>query len=138
MISLNDFAFIYARPVVWADVDGLGHVNNIRYYDYSQEARIRHINVILPDTLYTVVVATSCQYLSEVFYPDTLQVGVRIKSIGTTSITHEFVYHSNAQNKTVATAESVIVLMDKTTRQKTPISDELRVVLERSNKAPAQ
>lgn len=133
MLSLNDCSFIYIRPVVWGDIDGLGHVNNIRYYDYSQEARIWHINAILPDTLYTVIVATSCQYLSEVFYPDTVQVGVRVKKIGKTSITHEFVYHSNTQNKTVATAESVIVLMDKATKQKTPISDELRAAIECSN-----
>ncbi|MDZ5623667.1 acyl-CoA thioesterase [Nocardioides bizhenqiangii] len=30
----------YACPIRWADLDLLGHVNNVRYVDYLQEARV--------------------------------------------------------------------------------------------------
>lgn len=133
MTALKDYPFIYTRPVVWGDIDGLGHVNNIRYYEYAQEARVLHINAVLPDTFYTVIVATSCQYMSEVFYPDVIKVGVRVKHIGTTSFTHEFAYYSTAQDKIVAVSDSVVVLMDKATKQKTAITDEVRSVIANLN-----
>ena len=30
----------YVCPLRWADLDLLGHVNNVRYVDYLQEARL--------------------------------------------------------------------------------------------------
>ena len=30
---------VYECPLRWADMDALGHVNNVRYVDYLQEAR---------------------------------------------------------------------------------------------------
>lgn len=129
--ALKDFPHIYTCPVVWGDIDRLGHVNNVRYYDYAQEARIGYMNAVLPSDKYTVIVATACQYMSEVVYPDTLKVGVKLSKIGTTSLSHEIVYYSTAQEKIVAKGSSVVVVMDKNTRQKTPIDDKLRAALER-------
>jgi len=31
---------VYECPMRWADMDMLGHVNNVTYVDYLQEARI--------------------------------------------------------------------------------------------------
>ncbi len=31
---------VYECPVRWADIDSLGHVNNVAYVDYMQEARV--------------------------------------------------------------------------------------------------
>lgn len=31
---------LYRCPLRWADMDALGHVNNVRYIDYLQEARV--------------------------------------------------------------------------------------------------
>ena len=33
---------IYLCPLRWADMDSLGHVNNVTYVDYLQESRVRH------------------------------------------------------------------------------------------------
>ena len=37
---LHDFAVIYSQQVEWGDMDTFGHVNNVVYYEYSQNARI--------------------------------------------------------------------------------------------------
>ena len=39
----------YACPLRWADLDLLGHVNNVIYVDYLQEARIDMLRVHAPD-----------------------------------------------------------------------------------------
>lgn len=121
--------FIYHREVVWGDMDSLGHLNNVRYYDYAQEARVRHMAQLLPAGFYTVIVATACQYRHEVKYPDTLQVKIWIEKVGTTSISHAIEFFSQSQNRLVATGQSTIVLMDKRTAQKCAIDDHLRAKL---------
>ncbi len=36
---------VYECPLRWADMDALGHVNNVRYVDYLQEARADMLRV---------------------------------------------------------------------------------------------
>ena len=40
---------IYLCPLRWADMDSLGHVNNVTYVDYLQEARVDMLRVHAPD-----------------------------------------------------------------------------------------
>ena len=39
---------IYHCPLRWADMDSLGHVNNVVYVDYLQEARVDMLSVHAP------------------------------------------------------------------------------------------
>jgi acyl-CoA thioester hydrolase len=39
---------IYYCPLRWADMDSLGHVNNVIYVDYLQEARVDMLRVHAP------------------------------------------------------------------------------------------
>lgn len=39
---------IYYCPLRWADLDSLGHVNNVVYVDYLQEARVDMLRVHAP------------------------------------------------------------------------------------------
>ncbi len=41
---------VYECPVRWADLDLLGHVNNVTYVDYLQEARVDMLLTQSPDT----------------------------------------------------------------------------------------
>lgn len=128
---LHNFAVIFEQKVEWGDMDAFNHVNNVVYYDYAQRARIYHLEQIdmFNDAAFTVLASSSCQYLLPVTYPDTLWIGVRAKKIGTTSLTHEYIYYSAMQQAVVATAESVLVFFDKTGTAKQPFSEEQKVAL---------
>lgn len=128
---LQQYPVVRTQEIAWGDMDALGHVNNVRYYDYSQETRVLYMSKVLPEHLYTVIVSTSCQYLKEVKYPDTVHVGARIKKLGNTSIAHEFVFVSEQSGDIVATGESVMVLMNKNTKQKQPIDADLKNAIEK-------
>jgi acyl-CoA thioester hydrolase len=39
---------VYYCPLRWADMDSLGHVNNVTYVDYLQEARVDMLSVHAP------------------------------------------------------------------------------------------
>lgn len=128
---LKNFNIIHVQVVEWGDMDAFGHVNNIVYYEYAQNARIHYneqLDLFNKNTL-SVLVNSSCQYLKPVTYPDTLWIGVRVKKIGNTSITHEYRYYSVNQEAIVAIGESILVYLDKQTGQKKPIDEDKKQVI---------
>lgn len=128
---LKGFAVIHAQTVEWGEMDAFGHVNNVIYYNYAQNARIHYneqLNLFNRTTL-SVLAASSCQYFKSVVYPDTLWIGVRIKKLGNTSVTHEYTYYSSAQQCLVAKGESVLVYLDPDTNQKKPIDEAKRLAI---------
>ncbi len=48
--ALSGRGLASALRVRWSDVDGYGHVNNVRYFDFIQEARIQATTVLDPST----------------------------------------------------------------------------------------
>lgn len=129
---LAEFAVIYEQKVEWGDMDAFNHVNNVRYYDYSQQARIHYMEQLslFGADVVVVVATTSCQYLRPITYPDTLWLGVRAKKIGNTSLVQEYVYFSTAQNAVVATGEAVLVLFEADGVTKRPFTDVERQRIE--------
>ena len=115
-------AFTYPIELRWRDLDAFNHVNNVVYYNYAQRARIHYLEQVDMFNLqtHTVIASSSCQYLNSVTFPDVLWIGIRAKKIGNTSLTHDYVYFSTAQQKVVATASSVIVFFDQTGKNKQP------------------
>ena len=128
---MHGFAVIYSQQVEWGDMDSFGHVNNVVYYTYAQNARIHYnsqLNLFNKNT-FSVMAASSCQYFKPVVYPDTLWIGVRIKKIGNASLIHEYTYYSTAMNTIVASGESVLVYLDKATGQKKNIDDTKKAAI---------
>lgn len=133
---LHEFTVIHEQHVEWGDMDAFGHVNNVMYYDYAQRARIHYLEQVdmFNAYTYTVLAASSCQYLSPVVFPDTLQIGIRAKKIGNTSLTHEYAYYSMAQQQVIATAESVLVFFDSKGEHKQSITDEQKSAIAKIEK----
>lgn len=55
--------------IVWGDMDALGHVNNARYFDYFQEARIEWLATLNIDLKkYRTCGYSYCLYLFKAGY----------------------------------------------------------------------
>lgn len=75
--------------VAWGDMDALGHVNNARYFDYFQQARIEWLESLslgLRQSTGPVVVHVACTYLLPVVYPATLTLHSNLHSLGRSSV----------------------------------------------------
>lgn len=84
-ISVHEKIF----DIAWGDMDALGHVNNARYFDYFQEARIewlRDLKITMTEHNGPVVVHVACSYLKPVIYPATLSLKSHAHSLGHSSI----------------------------------------------------
>lgn len=99
----------YECPIRWADLDLLGHVNNVIYVDYLQEARIDMLLTHAPDSRATdlaegvVVVSHDVQYLLPLtFRPEPVMIDSWVSEIKAATFTMVYeVYDETPQGRLV-------------------------------------
>lgn len=136
-----DYAFWLEERTRYADIDSLGHVNNVAYAVYFEGARVEFIrqhglwSVDAPHGM--VAARVEIDYLREIRYPSTVRVGVRCVRVGTSS----FVLDGAAfvAGECVATCRSVQVRMDPLARRASPLppADRERLAAASGNPAAA-
>ncbi len=119
---------VYRR---FSDLDQLGHVNNVVYLDYLQEARLRaliQIGYTEILQLRQVMAHQSIEFRRPIFYStDPLTIEVWISSVGNTSYRMKYRILSEV-GELAAEAESVMVCFDND--KAVPIPDKLRSALQ--------
>jgi acyl-CoA thioester hydrolase len=102
----------YPLTVRWSDVDSYGHVNNVKYYDYIQEARISLVNETVgwePEAVW-MVVRQDLEYLKPIdFRIEPYEVGTAVSIIGNRSFTLTAEISDQASSTIYATARTVVV-----------------------------
>src|SRR3990167_5345548 len=77
-------------PILWGDMDVLGHVNNTVYFRYMEQARVSWIQAISgtvqSDTEGPVIANTFCNFYRPLVYPGDVVVKLYVGSPGRTSI----------------------------------------------------
>ncbi|MGB3835265.1 acyl-CoA thioesterase [Castellaniella sp.] len=73
----------------WGDMDALRHVNNVAYFRYFEEARVRLFRAMDLEPSkgrYCVLAHASCDFLKPLLYPASIVVGMTLVRVGQTSI----------------------------------------------------
>ena len=124
--------YTYSLEMRWADLDQLGHVNNVKYLEYAQEARIRfRADCLVSEArdAQVIVRRNEIEYLrpvEDLTHP--LLVDVGIARIGRTSYVMR---HTMRDADTVyAIADAVMVHFDPDTGKSVALSPEACVELE--------
>ncbi len=132
--SRDDYRYWYPVQIRWGDMDGLGHVNNARYFTFSESARLAYRDDnfprdVLPDSQDLILARTSCDFVEQLKYPDHLDAGCRIAKLGRSSLVFEVGMFRRDSGSLVAVTEAVTVWFDYAAQMVTPIPDVLRQVL---------
>ncbi len=121
----------YPVHVRFSDVDIYGHVNNVKYFEYFQEARIQLLTSQgreLGDGFHLVVAQTDVDYRRPIlFRPEPYDCRTWVSRIGSTSVVFESVVRDGEQ--VLARARVVGVCIDNATGRPTPVPDEYRSVV---------
>jgi acyl-CoA thioester hydrolase len=125
------FKFSAFERVGFSDTDAQGIVYYGRYLPYFDLARVeyeRHLGLLRKEAAGKDFVMRACSILSEApaRFDDLLEVFVRTKRLGTTSVCCEFCVYRVADDALMCTAEQTIVLVAVPERRPTPISDVYR------------
>jgi len=119
----------YICHVRFSDVDSFGHVNNVNYYEYYQEARVGLLYELAEqedDPLLSVVLARmDVDYRRPMLYrPEPYLVTSEVTRIGNSSFSVTSRIHD--ESEIYSTAESVLVMFDPITQSSVPLSDDQR------------
>ncbi len=132
---LADFPVQVDVPVAWADMDAMGHVNNVVYFRYFETARITCFAELglgpieQSDDVGPILHSASCRFRIPLTYPDTVTVGARIGEVGEDRFAMLYRAVSHRHGAIAADGESVIVTFSYATQTKAPVSDDLRALL---------
>lgn len=139
---MSNFKSIITQiPVLWGDMDGFGHVNNIIYLKWCETSRIELFRSIweykignMEEVLERggvgpILANFNMDYKHPVKYPDEIKIQTYLTHIGNSSmgIGHELFSHNNG--KLVAKASSVIVMVNYISNDKVIIGDKDRKIL---------
>jgi acyl-CoA thioester hydrolase len=115
----------------FSDTDAQGIVYYGRYLPYFDLARVeyeRHLGLLRKEAVGKdfVMRASSVVYEAPARFDDLLEVFVRIKRVGVTSVCYELCVNRVEDDLLMCTAEQTLVLVAVPERRPTPISDEYR------------
>lgn len=126
----EDFRFWHPVTVRWGDMDAHGHVNNAKYFTFSESARIAYMrNLAISDidpskTVGPGLVSITCNFRRQVRHPAELDVGVRCGRVKGKTFTLELEYYEREGVEPVADGHAVMVWVDYSIPKSVPVPQE--------------
>ncbi|WP_424193448.1 acyl-CoA thioesterase [Ampullimonas aquatilis] len=122
-------------PLRWGDMDQVGHVNNIQYFEYIQEARLVLLRQLrtglqLPTGQGFVLASTQCDFVRELVWPGEIAITQQLVKLGRSSFTiSNTLYRTDAPDAICARGLSVIVWRNHALGKAEALPDEIRARL---------
>ena len=125
------FRYSARTRVGFSDTDAQGVVYYGRYMPYFDLARVeynRHLGVTgtYLGTSEFAMRANTVEYFAPARFDDLLEIFIRIRRIGSTSVTYECHAYRVADDVLMATAQQTLVLIDPAARRPVPIPSDYR------------
>lgn len=129
----SDFSHVTRIVVRWGDMDTLGHVNNAKFFTYDEQARLEYFQLfdgVVPG-MWTqqglILAKLGCDFLQQLHYPATLDVGLRISRFGRSGM--ETVGAMFEGERLVAVTAGVVVWFDYQLQKTAPIPDAVKALI---------
>ena len=117
----------------FGDLDPQGHVNNTVFSTYFETGRVLFLrepgNMLSPPGTRSVLARLDINFLKELHWPGTVEIGIATAEIGRSSYT--FAQALFRDSACVATARATMVLIDIETRRSRPLPQEMIARLEK-------
>jgi acyl-CoA thioester hydrolase len=121
-------------PTRWMDNDSYGHVNNVTYYSYFDTVVNEHLIRaggldIEASPAIGLVVETQCRFHRSLTFPETIDAGLRVARLGTSSVTYEIGIFRRGDDAPAASGRFVHVWVERATQRPTPVPPPIRAAL---------
>jgi acyl-CoA thioester hydrolase len=126
-----EYGFRQRELIRFSDTDMLGHVNNVAFLAYFESGRTQflrdHLVAFAGGPLAMVAARVEIDFLAELHWPGEIEIGTRVERVGNTSIVLDQAVRR--EDRTVARAKTVLVVIDRTSRRPAPVPDAVRAAL---------
>ena len=134
--SRADYRWFLSIPTRWMDNDVYGHVNNVVYYSYFDTVVNK---MLITEGLLDIehsptiglCVESHCAFAAPLVFPETVEAGLRIGRLGTSSVRYEIALFRDGVEAPAATGHFVHVFVDRATRRPAPLDENARQKLAR-------
>lgn len=135
-IARAEYPHFLAVPTRWTDNDVYGHVNNALYYAFFDTAINQYLVAeggldIAAGRAIGLAVETHCRFMEPLAYPEVVDVGLRVGTLGNSSVRYELAVFKQSETFAAAAGYFVHVFVDRETRRAVPIPATIRAALER-------
>lgn len=130
----GEFPVLRMITTRWMDNDHYGHVNNVVYYSYFDTA----VNGFLIEASGTdiralaaigIVAETSCRFLKELSFPETVYAGLSLEKLGNSSVIYRIGLFRDDEAEPAALGRFVHVYVDAVTRRPVSVPPQVRKAL---------
>ena len=133
-LSRNDFQAFWPASIRYYELDPQGVVHNARYVSFFDEAITSYFKYVNYDYLKDIkdtqkdfhTVQILVQYNKPLYFDQDIEIGVKIKEIGKSSMIWIMGMFLKETGELVSSCEAVHVYTDQTTMQPTRITDDLK------------
>jgi len=132
----NRAEYRYFHPVTtrWMDNDAFRHVNNVVYFSYFDTAvtyfeMTQGIVDLLNGAVRCVVAEVTCRYYRSIAFPDRITVGLRVASLGRSSVRYDLAIFREDEDAACAEGHFVHVFVEDATQRPVPVPDASRALL---------
>ncbi|MDQ0298983.1 acyl-CoA thioester hydrolase [Salibacterium salarium] len=114
-----------------SETDGLGHVSNISYFIYIEEARIelfRELTTMMDMKEWPFILASaSCDYIQQAYFDDILHISTTVTHVGNSSFSlhHEI----SCERGIIAKGNSVVVHFNFDTQKSELLPNQWKDIL---------
>jgi len=128
----ESYPLIVEQAVAWGDMDAHGHVNNVVYFRYMENARVEFYRRIgkyefEERTGVTLVVkSTGCRYLSPLACFDRISIGARVTEMNDEQILMQYIIVNAGTKQVAALGEATIAALRIADNTKVPFPEELK------------
>lgn len=121
-------------PTRWMDNDVYGHVNNVVHYSLFDSAVNAHLIEtglldIANGPVIGLVVETGCRYARPISFPEVVETGLRVASVGRSSVRYEVGLFTAAAAEAAAEGFFIHVYVGRDSRRPVPLPDDWRAGL---------
>ena len=135
----------YTCPIEvrYSDLDPQGHVNNARYFSYTEQARVgylRHLGLWDGGSFLdigVIIADARMQFKAPILFGKAVQVGVSTTRLGNKSLTVVYNLEDVDSGEEFANGSSVLVAYDYRQERTIPIPDHWREVISHFEGIPA-
>ena len=134
LLSRNEFPAFWEATVRYYELDPQGVMHNANHVAFFDQAITAYFKFIEYDYLSDIeetnkdfhTVQVLVQYNKPLHMDQTVEIGVKIKEIGNTSMTWIMGMFLKDTDELVSSCEAIHVYTDQTAKKPTPITDELK------------
>jgi acyl-CoA thioester hydrolase len=119
--------------VRFCETDALGHVNNVSYFIYMEQARVDFLKGMGFDFTeqdrFVALVSAKCEYINQAFFDQEIEIETYVEKVGGKSLTLNQDLIDKKTKNLIAKGQAVCVFLSKDKTKALPIDSEWRTEL---------